>query len=117
VSTSSSSRKAPAFGDYVLATKYGDGDPGDHWCIGWLARAYDLFGETRYIVVVAPPPQPSTPYRATGFRRCERITKEFGEWAVAHTRMIEQSRWSIWGWRRRWRSFTRLADSIGWKLD
>jgi hypothetical protein len=64
-------------GDYVLATKYADGDPFDGYAVGWydgtLAERTD-----RHLVVGSDGAQ----YRRNGFRRVERITDELGRWIV-----------------------------------
>lgn len=80
-------------GDYVLATKYSDGDPQDHWCVGF----YD--GPTwndRHVVVDGE----GMPFRANGFRRVKRISAERGEWMLAHAKDIDQSMRSVWFWAR-----------------
>lgn len=61
-------------GDYVLATKYADGDPGDQWCVGWLTgtTAHD---PPRYDVV----DNDGQLFRGNGFRRAERITLWIGK--------------------------------------
>jgi hypothetical protein len=72
-------------GDYVLATKYADGDPGDEFAVGWLKEIYDHYDQCHYIVVDAG----GKPFRANGFRRCETITAECGKWLVRHFPEIE----------------------------
>lgn len=72
-------------GDYVVATKYSDGDPGDHFCVGYLTETYDHYGQTRFIVVDAD----GKPFRANGFRRCEPITEPQGRWLIDHFPEIE----------------------------
>jgi hypothetical protein len=62
-------------GDYVLATKYSDGDPQDHFCVGFLAR---IDGD-RYIVV----DRDGVVVRPNGFRRAEKITTDEGDRLVA----------------------------------
>ena len=57
-------------GDYVLATKYTDGDPGDHWAVGF----YRGVVADRHIVVDVE----GGTFRANGFRRCEKITEAEG---------------------------------------
>lgn len=61
-------------GDYVLATKYADGDPCDHFCIGFIKSFYVLYGQIRFIVVDSD----GNPFRATGFRRVKRISSQEG---------------------------------------
>src|SRR5882672_8973073 len=75
----------PAIGAYVLATKYSDGDPGDHFAVGWLKEIDDRYGQRRYMVVDAA----GKSFRANGFRRCETITAERGDWLVKHFPEIE----------------------------
>lgn len=65
-------------GDYVLATKYSDGDPGDQYCVGWYDGSYDHFGTTRHLVNDGD----GKPFRANGFRRCEPITDAEGRWLI-----------------------------------
>lgn len=70
-------------GAYVFATKYRDGDPGDQWCVGF----YDREEGGRHFVVDSAGKQ----FRASGFRRCERVARPVGEWLVAHSAYLEQS--------------------------
>jgi len=41
---------APKDGDYVLATKYLDGDPGDAWAVGYYDGNFDHYGTIRHLV-------------------------------------------------------------------
>ena len=75
-------------GDYVLATKWSDGDPQDHWCIGFFSH---MLGG-RYIVVDGE----GKPFRANGFRECRKISEARGNWMLENALMIEQSDLSIW---------------------
>ena len=82
-------------GDYVLATKYSDGDPGDQWCVG----IYDGFyvkdnGAIRYDVV----DEGGRLFRMNGFRRIKKISPERGAFILSHMRDIEMSRRSLWWW-------------------
>jgi hypothetical protein len=63
-------------GDYVLATKYDDGDPGDQFAVGH----YDRFDCERHYVTDAEGKQ----FRGNGFRRCEPVTPYEGAWLIAH---------------------------------
>jgi len=65
-------------GDYVLATKYDDGDPCDHWCVGFYSGETTHYGQPRYAVVDSD----GKPFRANGFRRVEKITEEVGAWLI-----------------------------------
>lgn len=78
-------------GDYVLATKWHDGDPGDQWAVGFFDR---VLREDRFIVVDSK----GRSFRANGFRRIKKISAERGAWLLAHTQEIEMSGRSLWGW-------------------
>ena len=39
-----------ADGEYVLATKYSDGDPGDEWAVGFLKARMNCYARVRYDV-------------------------------------------------------------------
>lgn len=58
-------------GDYVLATKYSDGDPCDHFVVGFLSG---ITHHKRFLVVDNDGKQ----FRANGFRRAELISDEEG---------------------------------------
>lgn|GEM_PF-3363499 len=66
----------PAIGDYVLATKYGDGDPGDPWALGWYDGVQDSQG--RHYVK----DNDGNQIRGNGFRRVARIRKDVGRWLI-----------------------------------
>ena len=80
-------------GDYVLATKWSDGHPQDHWCIGFFSH---MLREDRYIVV----DDKGVPFRANGFRRAKRISQRRGKWLLDNAKDIELSGKSLWGWLR-----------------
>lgn len=68
-------------GDYVLATKYSDGDPCDQFAVGFIS------GKTphgRWLVI----DQDGVNLRANGFRRAARITPEEGSYLVSLFSMI-----------------------------
>ena len=79
-------------GDYVLATKYCDGDPQDHWCVGFYAG----FKNERHIVVDSN----GDSFRYSGFRRAAKISARVGSELLAHVKFIERSGFSVWHWRR-----------------
>lgn len=58
-------------GDYVLATKWSDGDPCDHFCVGFYRGPY----RDRHDIV----DHDGNLIRGNGFRRAEVITKDEGE--------------------------------------
>lgn len=81
-------------GDYVLATKWSDGDPRDHWAVGFFDR---MLRDDRFIVV----DDKGQSFRANGFRRAKKISAERGAWLLAHAKEIDLSGRSVWGWLRR----------------
>lgn len=66
-------------GDYVLATKYDDGDPCDHFCVGFYRDPLVKGTNIRHNIVDSD----GNLIRGNGFRRAEVITKEEGEALVA----------------------------------
>lgn len=80
-------------GDYVLATRYADGDPQDHWAIGFFdGLTSPRYNPPRYNVVDSEGAQ----FRGNGFRRIERIDGVRGAWMLKHARDIELSGRSVW---------------------
>lgn len=79
-------------GDYVLATKYSDGDPQDHWAVGFYDRKE---GNRHYIV-----DNYGKQMRMNGFRRVMKITLECGAAMLTNAQLIEQSERSVWGWKQ-----------------
>ena len=61
----------PKIGDYVLATKYDDGDIGDHSFVGFVTGFTD---HGRYLIADSE----GINQRASGIRRAEKITPEEG---------------------------------------
>ena len=70
-------------GDYVLATKYSDGDPGDNWGVGF----YDRKEGSRHYVIDNDGRQ----IRPGGFRRVGLIRPEFGKWLLENAVALEAS--------------------------
>jgi hypothetical protein len=94
-------------GDYVLATKYSDGDPKDHFAIGFFhGMLIDNNGKEteRFMVVDAS----GKNFRGNGFRRCERITQRTGKILCDGISIMEQSCRSIWYWRRHLKELAKL---------
>lgn len=84
-------------GDYVLASKYFDGDPQDHWCVGFYKESYMHCGfELRHIVVNGD----GLSFRHNGFRRVARISAKRGDWMVRNFGSIELSSRSVWHFAR-----------------
>ena len=84
-------------GDYVLATKYRDGDPLDAWCVGFYKEPYLHCGtDLRHIVV----DNDGQSFRGNGYRRVRKISKERGAWIVKNQKLIESSGLSMWHFAR-----------------
>ena len=81
-------------GDYVLATKYNDGDPCDHFYVGFVS-GYTHHG--RYLIA----DNDGNNQRGNGFRRVEKITQEEGHKLVAMMPMIGD----------------RIGPSVWWHLS
>jgi hypothetical protein len=58
-------------GDYVLATKYSDGDPCDHFYVGFVS---EYTWHDRYMIV----DNEGNNQRGNGFRRVEKLTDDEG---------------------------------------
>ena len=83
-------------GDYVLATKYADGDPGDHWAVGFFRGMLPKTTDNRYEVVDVD----GNLFRGNGFRRVRRISRERGRWLLEHRHSIRDGAYSVWWWVR-----------------
>lgn len=68
----------PSIGDYVLATKYSDGDPGDNWALGFYAGRMIEYTPPRHAVVDSQ----GRSLRNNGFRKVARIRKDVGRWLI-----------------------------------
>ena len=95
-------------GDYVIASKYKDGDPGDQFCIGFYDSSFEHFGEVRHLVV----DDKGNQFRRNGFRRVAKIGTRRGEWMVKNIAVIEllRNRYSVWHWcRAPWTELTETC--------
>lgn len=81
-------------GDYVLATKWGNGDPCDNFCVGYVAG----FGEDRILIA----DDNGNLFRPNGFRRARKITSEQGAQLLAlFPEIADKPGPSIWAHLRR----------------
>lgn len=82
-------------GDYVLATKWNDGDPYDHWVVGFLDR---VTGDAvpRYMIV----DNDGNQMRGNGFSRAKKISQERGDLLLKLGRKNMIVCHSIWHWAR-----------------
>ena len=76
--------------EYVLATKYSDGHPKDHWAVGWYKQELDYRG-VRYDIV----DENGLSFRGNGFRRMKKICHECGTFLVENRHLIESCRFSV----------------------
>lgn len=85
-------------GDYVLASKYTDGDPRDQWCLGFYAGLTNAqkYNPPRYDVKNVNGEQ----YRGNGFRRVEKISRRRSAFILQNKSEIESGNKSIWYWKR-----------------
>jgi len=99
-------------GDYVLATKYGDGDPTDHFCVGMFDKILiDNNGKQtdRYLVLDGQ----GKSFRAGGFRRCEQISRYIGDTIVMAIPWIgDKTGLSLWYWRYHPKQLKKLIDFL-----
>lgn len=80
-------------GDYVVATKYHDGDPKDHFAVGF----YDsMTWHNRYNIVW----ENGELVRGNGFRKVKKIPAEIGAAIVQNIKNIERRSNSVWAWVR-----------------
>jgi len=83
-------------GDYVLATKWSDGDPNDHWAVGFFSGMLAKKSGDRYMVEDGEGNQ----FRGNGFRRVKKISLERGRWLLEHKQDITNGNRSLWWWVR-----------------
>jgi hypothetical protein len=86
-------------GDYVLATKYKDGDPSDHFAVGF----FDGMIEDRFVVVDIG----GVSLRGNGFRRCEKISGDVGARILFDINEIQEGTESLWGIKKRLEGATK----------
>ena len=80
-------------GDYVIATKYRDGDPMDHFVLGFFDGMSD-HQKPRYNIVDGE----GRPFRGNGFRRAQKITQSTGEKILENITSIEHGSITVWEW-------------------
>jgi len=84
-------------GDYVIATKYSDGDPKDHFCVGFFES---MTWHNRYNII----DDAGQLFRHNGFRKAQKISREVGAKIVSHIKEIELGDISVWDWVKRFES-------------
>ena len=82
-------------GDYVLATKYRDGDPRDQWQIGFFDSMTN-HNPPRYNIVDSD----GNLVRGNGFRRVKKIAGFQGVYLLNKISFIQSGDRSLWSWLR-----------------
>ena len=96
-------------GDYVLATKWRDGDPCDHFVVGFFR---EMLGG-KYLVEDGR----EKLFRRNGFSRCERIRGEVGFLLVNAIPIISDHHGcSVWYWKRHPKELKELIDVSEYKV-
>ena len=85
-------------GAYVLATKFSDGDPHDHWVVGFLG--VNKYGDDRFYVQNKKDKN-GVLFRANGFKRAEQISANRGAYLLRNQERIEKGDRNLWWWARR----------------
>lgn len=88
--------RTPSIGDYVLGTRWSDGDPGDPWAVGFLTAVHCTPLGQRFIVSHAD----GTPIRPAGYKHVRRLSFERGKWLLDNSRIIEDSGRKLGFWLR-----------------
>lgn len=81
-------------GDYVLATKFGDGHPQEQWAVGFYGSFHQA--KERHIVLN----EAGEEIYHNGFRRCAKISRELGAWLLKNASELERApvgSISLWG--------------------
>lgn len=90
-------------GDYVLAMKWYDGDPKDPWTVGVVSAIEVTPAGRRFIVTDAD----GKSFRASGYRRVERISPARGKWLLENSETIEAGSYGLAHWLRARMSATK----------
>lgn len=99
-------RWPPSLGDYVLATRWSDGNPGDPWAIGFY---HGRTNKGHHLVIDTD----GTNFRPGGFDRVDKITEEVGRLIVENAGLIEKANQSVWFWRWHPDQLRELAQKMG----
>ncbi len=78
--------ETPDIGDYVLATKWDDGDPGDPWAVGIYHGQHPRKHDVRHLVG----DEDTETFYANGYRRVGRITEEYGIFLLSISDVLER---------------------------
>jgi len=100
-------------GDYVLATKYNDGEAWDHWAVGFY-NGMAPQGDRHYVV-----DENGQSFRFSGFRKCAIIDKALGLWFMTHAEKLEKLGCNLWRIKRLYEdnSVRVLTDVLDYEND
>ena len=81
-------------GDYVIGTRWQDGNPGDPWAVGWVEKLPFLIRDTKSRWYVKD--KKGTDLNGL-YRRVKKISAERGDFLIRNADYIEaQKRYSVW---------------------
>ena len=97
-------------GQYVMASKYKDGDPYDGFAVGIFNGMLEKCTcEKRYMVIN----NSGENFRRNGFRRCQPITHDEGVYICDNEELIRSaSPKSVWAWLREYRRDKKAYNTI-----
>lgn len=76
-------------GEYCLATKGDDGEAWDHWAVGFYGGRTE---HGRHILV----DDIGNRIRYSGFRRCAKVSRAFGEYLLKNAKELESAGTKLW---------------------
>ena len=88
-------------GDYVLATKYEDGDSQEQWCVGFYKELMTDYQPNRHDVVNGD----GKSFRGNGFRKVTKISVEVGRYLLDNAPLISEGSKSLNWWLARAKEF------------
>ena len=93
-------------GDYVLAHKWSDADPGDHWCVGFYQYSMPHGGGERHMIFDGD----GKPFRGNGFSHVVPITEAHGRWMIEHIPAIDKTMFEFG--QDEWGNEIKLGKSV-----
>jgi hypothetical protein len=92
-------------GDYVLATKYEDGDPHDGWCVGFyecpVKHRHRIINNSGQVIG-----------RWNGFEGVVKISRNAGQWILDHQNEIQSGSDSLWVWLAKAVAHTSIENHV-----
>lgn len=96
-------------GDYVLASKYRDGDPNDPWFVGFIKQIIRCEDYDKYKIA----DEDGNLLYSSMLARAERIGKANGHQLVRCKKYIKESNKSVYYWKNNTKELTILGDMLG----